>query len=233
MVKTLILVAHPKEQDSLTQAFLKQALTFGNQDIKRRVLSDGQVDGFLPQDEMQDVLQAERIIFQFPLYWYSAPASLHQWLADCLITPYKEKMSAKELGLVVSTGRPESEFALGKKQGYSLSELLRPFAAIADNLGMRMLPYFVIPQFEYQTDKQHQQLLIDYLQYLELPRDYSFSQREEWFINRLAQLTKNKDESHYQQTLSMISQQIAERGERLTELKDEVAMIKNIEEGDL
>lgn len=227
---TLILVAHPEEQDSGTQAFLTQALRFASQEITRRVLPEGQ---FSPQKEMKDVLSANRIIFQFPLYWYSAPAILHQWLADCLITPYKEKLKGKELGLVVSTGRPESEFGLGKKQGYSLSELLRPFVAVADTLGMQMLPYFLIAQFEYMTDQQRQKLLIDYIQYLELSRDSSFSEREHWFVQRLADMTENATDTKSQQTLAALDQQITDRSDRLAELKDEIAMIKNIEEGDL
>ncbi|GEN48049.1 NAD(P)H-dependent oxidoreductase [Ligilactobacillus pobuzihii] len=231
-MKTLILVAHPKEADSGTQAFLKQAVAGTEDNIKRRVLSNDITPGFVPRSEMKDVLAAERIIFQFPLYWYSAPAVLHQWFADCLITPYKEKLHNKELGLVVSTGRPEREFALGKKQKYSLSELLRPFVALADNLDMQMMPYFLISQFEYQTDKEHQKLLIDYLKYLELPKDYSFSDQEKWFMERLGRLASTKNDNE-RQLLNLISQQISDRSERLDEIKDEISMIKSVEEGDV
>lgn len=233
-LKTLILVAHPKEQDSATQAFLKQALTAATDpEIKRRVLQMPNEAGFNAQTEMKDVLAAERLIFQFPLYWYSAPAIMQQWLTDCLLSPYKEKLRGKELGLVVSTGRPLAEFSMGKRQHYSLSELLRPLAAVADNLGMQQMPYFLVAQFAYQTECEHQQLLFDYLQYLELPRDPSFAQREEWWSTNLKRLAQKITDPQKKQTLSLLESQIIERSERLVELKDEVAMIKQVEEGDL
>ncbi len=230
-MRTLILVAHPEEEESGTQRFLAEAIK-DLPNVSRRVLSNEQQKPFQAQAEMHDVILADRIIWQFPLYWYSAPAVLHKWMSDCLITPYKEKLRGKELGIVVSIGRPENEFGMGKKQHYSLSEIFRPFAAIAANLQMTMMPYFVSAQFEYQTEKQHQQLLIDYQQYVELSADFSFSSQEHWYVQRLEHLERQATDPQRQNTLRLIKEQLSARSSHLSELKEEVAMIKNSEEGD-
>ena len=232
-MKTLILVAHPTEQDSGTQAFLAQALESANSsEINRRVLTLPAGGHFNAQQEMQDVLAADRLVLQFPLYWYSAPAVLHQWFEDCLLSPYKEKLAGKELGLVVSTGRPSHEFGLGQRQGYSLSELLRPLAALAIDLGLQLLPPLVIAQFAYQTDQQHQQLLVDYQQYLQLPAGYSFADQEKWWIEQLEQRAAQTTDPKKQQILALLADQFETRSDRLDDLKDELALIKQVEEGD-
>ncbi|GBG95114.1 NADPH-quinone reductase [Ligilactobacillus salitolerans] len=230
-MKTLVLVAHPEVKDSGTQQFLKEAVK-STQNVSRRELVLDQTGTFHANQEMQDVLACDRIIFQFPLYWYSAPALLHQWLADCLVTPYREKLRGKELGLVVTTGRPAAEFAAGKAQHFSLSEILRPFSALALNLGLKELPAFIVAQFAYQTEEQHQQLLIDYCQYLELPADFSFRQQEEWSVERLKKLSRLENDPAAQQLLLQLADLIDERSERLAELKEEIQMIKDVEEGD-
>lgn len=70
--KTLIVVAYPHIADSTTQQFL-QAAVHQTSAIWHHI--DG-LNSLDVQQERQLLAAADRIIFQFPLYWYAAPASL-------------------------------------------------------------------------------------------------------------------------------------------------------------
>jgi len=83
-MQTLIIVSHPTLADSNLQRFLWESLpaegvTWHHLEA---VYPDGQVDR---EAEQQQLLQYDRIIFQFPFYWYSSPALLKQW-QDVVLT---------------------------------------------------------------------------------------------------------------------------------------------------
>ena len=78
-LKTLVIVSHPDIEKSNTQQFLKASAATLSQ------VAWHHLDVNLPFDvpaEQHAIQAADRIVFQFPLYWYMAPASLHQWLTE-------------------------------------------------------------------------------------------------------------------------------------------------------
>ena len=78
-MKTLVIVSHPELSNSPTQQFLKASAT-PLADVTWHHLDAAQP--FAVAEEQAQLLKADRIVLEFPLYWYAAPASLHQWLAD-------------------------------------------------------------------------------------------------------------------------------------------------------
>lgn len=63
------------------------------------------------EKEQQLLLELERIVFQFPMYWYSSPALLKQWEDDVLALGWAygtggTKSYGKELLLAISTAFP-------------------------------------------------------------------------------------------------------------------------------
>lgn len=124
-MKTLIIVSHPEIDNSYTQQFLKRGTELEN--VTWHELAVNQ-----PIDvEIEQRLLAEndRIIFQFPLYWYSSPASLKNWQDEVLSSHLD--LSDKHLGLVISTGLPAEAYQPGGEVGFSLAELTKPFQALA------------------------------------------------------------------------------------------------------
>ncbi len=95
--------------------------------------------------EQELLLAHDRIVFQFPLYWYSSPALLKEW-QDVVLTygwaygAEGTKLHGREFMLAISTGGPEEAYQAGGYNNYSLSELLKPFQATANLTGMRYLP---------------------------------------------------------------------------------------------
>lgn len=69
-MRTLIIVAHPELASSGTQQFLRRGAEL--------VAADWQPlsTDFNVATEQVKLRAAERIIWQFPLYWYSAPGNI-------------------------------------------------------------------------------------------------------------------------------------------------------------
>ena len=90
-------------------------------------------------------LEADLIVFQHPVYWYSAPAIIKHW-EDTVLNrgfAYGEGGSAlhgKDFMLAISTGGPPETYAAGGIHGRPLDEFLRPFEQMARFCGMNYLP---------------------------------------------------------------------------------------------
>lgn len=169
-MKTLVIVAHPRLADSTTQAFLQEGARLAQ--AAWRTVETVQT---------ADLQVAERILFQFPLIWYQAPASLTAWLAAQEMT----RLSHKALGVVVNLGRPLKDYQAGGAVGVSLDALLSPFVALAHTQQMQYLPPFVIAQFAYLDEQARGRLLVAYQQYLSLPQPQHFNDEAAWWLQQL------------------------------------------------
>ncbi|WP_146995614.1 NAD(P)H-dependent oxidoreductase, partial [Schleiferilactobacillus harbinensis] len=87
-MRTLVLIGHPDLAHSGTQAFLQAAagaLTDADEwDISAQGVPDS-AEILRLQGEMR---RYDRLIFQFPLYWYSMPGVFKQWLDTVWTTPF-------------------------------------------------------------------------------------------------------------------------------------------------
>ena len=92
----------------------------------------------------------DRIVLQFPLYWYSSPALLKQWQDDVLAYGWAygstgKALHGKEVAISASLGAPASSYDRSGEYHYELHELLRPFQAMSSLVGMLYLEPFVTP----------------------------------------------------------------------------------------
>lgn len=216
-MKTLVLVGHPEIENSTTQQFLKAAAQ-PLSDVKWTAISEP-----IEVETQQALLkQADRIIFEFPLYWYSAPAILKLW-EDRVLTNHfvveEKALVQKEFGLVVNFSQKESAFVAGGGEEFTLSEILRPYQALAHKAQMKYLPIFSIPQFAYLTDEKRQRLLVDYQVYLSAPAKPSFDQKTDWLLNRL-------EASDFPANSQLVFDEIKNRQAELEDLKFQVSEIK-------
>lgn len=226
-MKTLIIVAHPQLDESVTQQFFYES-TRSLVDVTWQVTGE-QVD---IAKMRQLLLEHDRIIWQFPLYWYSAPALLKQWidevLGDTFALAPEYVLAGKQLGLVVTTATSAADFGAGRSEHFTMSEILRPFEAIATKLKMHYLPPFVVHQFAYQTDKQHQRLLIKYQQYLTLT-DFSFAARSQWLSERLGNLGQRLDGKD-RLVVQAVQERLQDNRDELADLNWTISMMKQEED---
>ncbi|MBI0091337.1 NAD(P)H-dependent oxidoreductase [Lactobacillus sp. M0345] len=229
-MKTLVLVSHPEYDNSMTEAFLKQCQS-DIENVDWVVLDNIQTDfTFDKEQEQQRLKQYDRILFQFPMYWYSAPALMKKYEDDVFtknFIAYEQEgaLKGKEMGIIITLGDPIKDYQVGGREGFSISELLKPYQAIAQRGQMKFLKPFVISQFAYMTDAQKQKLLIDYRSYLTNDNFDSFTSLQKWYINQLTVLKESLDENK-QARMDILIDYLQSNYDQLDELKWEIDLIK-------
>lgn len=211
-MKTLIVLAHPEYEDSNTQQFLI-ASTKNLEDVSIRYLDEEKID---KRKEKELLKEADRIIFQFPMYWYSAPFLLKRWLDevfdDSLIA---NGLKNRELGLVVTMGLSQEDFAAGRSEKFTLSEIFRPFEALANKCQMTYLPIFPVALFPYLSEVNKKKILIDYQMYLTKQNETNFKNKEDWFVSRLESF---KEKSTNQESINHVLESLKDNRETLDDL---------------
>ncbi|AVX09704.1 MULTISPECIES: NAD(P)H-dependent oxidoreductase [Priestia] len=153
-MKTLVLIAHPHIESSRVNKKWKES-ALNQTDVTVHDLYETYCDQ--PIDvkvEQQLLLAHDRIVFQFPLYWYSSPPLLKQWFDEVFTFgwahgPGGTKLTGKEWVLAISIGSPEHSYQAGGYNLFSVSEITKPFQASASLVGMTYLPPFI----EYRSNK--------------------------------------------------------------------------------
>lgn len=228
-MKTLVIVAHPKYTESTTQQLFKESVA-DDENVVWHLITET-ID---PAKEQALLLQADRIIFQFPLYWYSAPAVLKNWQDKVLTTKFATgssySLAGKELGLVVSTGAAQKEFQAGASEQFTMSEILRPYEALANKTKMKYLVPLVVYQFPYLTKIEQQRLFMAYQQYVTNLQFNHFSGQEEWINQRLSQKIEAEQDDKKRLTLQQIQTVLQDNQETLADLTLTASMIKRNED---
>ena len=225
-----MIVAHPEIENSQTQTFLQK----GAQEM---AVTWHHLDTLASLDvtaEQQLLRTADRIIFQFPLYWYAAPASLKQWEDQVLTSNFvygvtEPPLKNKEFGIVVTTGRPLKDFRHGARENITMDEILLPYRVLAQQAQMQIMPAFIIPQFWYQNETQQMQLLIDYQRYLTQVQPDSLANRQTWFANRLQQFATKLPETD-QLMGQLIKDTFEQNKSDLEQLQDTLTLVKQGED---
>jgi glutathione-regulated potassium-efflux system ancillary protein KefG len=224
-MKTLLIVSHPAIDTSLNQQFFKEAsadlpVTWHHLEA---VYPNYEID---LEKELALLSEHQRIIFQFPFYWYSSPAHLKLW-QDTVLSYAGAILEGKELGIVLTTGVAEKEYQAGRKEEFTISEFLRPFQRIAGKFKMTYLEPFVLAQFMYLTKEERYKKLVDYQQYITLSGKKSLLNRIEWFKE---QLTERKSSSQNEQLVDYLITGLEEGKDQIEELDFLLKEIKG-EEG--
>jgi glutathione-regulated potassium-efflux system ancillary protein KefG len=99
--------------------------------------------------EKELLLNHEIIIFHHPVYWYSCPPLLKQWIdlvleAGWAYGPGGDALSGKKLLQIVTTGGPKFSYSEEGSNRHTLREYLLPFEQTARLCKMAYFPPFVI-----------------------------------------------------------------------------------------
>lgn len=99
--------------------------------------------------EVARLLGADRIVLQFPMYWYSTPPLLKQWQDDVL-TPllYLDaetgaKLAGKPIRVATTTGGEPEAYREGGRNMFTVEQLLAPLRAMANRAGFEWEKPFV------------------------------------------------------------------------------------------
>ncbi|MBW3091504.1 NAD(P)H-dependent oxidoreductase [Bifidobacterium sp. 82T10] len=136
-MKTLVLAFHPDLSRSRANAALVRAARELPADAvtvrdEYALYPDGVVDVAVEQRLVED---HDRIVLQFPLYWYSSPALLKEWEDKVLAFgwaygPDGEALRGKQIMVATTAGGPESEYQ-PVDEGATIDEVLSPYRMMA------------------------------------------------------------------------------------------------------
>lgn len=145
-MKILHLVFHPDLSASRVNNAWKKSLEKSKDITVSRDLyaeyPDFQID---IAREQADLLAHDRIVIQFPFYWYSVPPLFKKWIDDVFAYDFAygskgDKLSGKELQIITSVGGPEESYMPGGYNSFSVTEYLRPIQQTAHLCRMVYLP---------------------------------------------------------------------------------------------
>ncbi|CAH0524570.1 glutathione-regulated potassium-efflux system ancillary protein KefG [Vibrio hippocampi] len=160
--KVLVVYAHPEPHNSVVNQMLVEAIK-GLSHVTFRDLYSLYPDFFIDvKAEHQLLLEHDVIVFQHPLYMYSCPALLKEWIDrvvgkgfafgdDCAL-------EGKIWRSVITTGGQKSAFSQTGYNKYPLEQILQPFeltAALCKMHWVEPLVLYWARRVDQQTQQQH------------------------------------------------------------------------------
>lgn len=159
--QVLVILAHPNLKESRINKAWAKALARDPDRITLNDLYGSYPDGDIDVAREQALLRShDRIVFQFPMHWFSAPSLLKQWIDSVLAFgfawgPGADALSGKEFLVATCTGSRYGFYVAGGRNQFTTSEFLRPFQGIANYVGGRYLsPHILHGTFYDLTDEQ-------------------------------------------------------------------------------
>lgn len=144
-MKIIIILAHPNINQSVVNKAWVEAVEKNNPDITVHDIYKSYPDWNIDVVAEQVLLEKyDRIIFQYPLYWYNMPPLLKKWFDEVFAYGWAYgstggKLAGKELGLAVSTGGVETAYV---EDVYgTLSQILKPLESTAKFVNAKYISY--------------------------------------------------------------------------------------------
>ncbi|WP_312399760.1 NAD(P)H-dependent oxidoreductase [Chryseobacterium sp.] len=133
-MKTLIIVIHPHmETSSINKRWIEELNKFPEKYTVHE-LYQAYPDEKIDIKKEQELIESyDKIIFQFPFYWFSSPPLLKKWFDEVLLYGWAYgsksgfKVGEKKIALAISTGIDDEGFSASGKYKYTMKELTRPF----------------------------------------------------------------------------------------------------------
>ncbi|WML60838.1 NAD(P)H-dependent oxidoreductase [Neobacillus sp. PS2-9] len=173
-MKTLVIITHPNlEQSRINRAWMEELEK--HEELTIHTLYEAYPDGKINVENEQKLLEAhDRIILQFPFYWYSTPPLLKQLLDEVLSYGWAygeggDKLHGKELGLAISTFGPADSYQPTGYNHFTMETLTTPLQQTSNLIGTRFMPLFVLNGVAYVTDEQLAQSAKEYVEYVLQP----------------------------------------------------------------
>ena len=181
--KIVILVFHPVLHKSRVNKTLLKAIE-GIDGVSCRYMYDLYPDYQIDIKKEQEVLQQHDIIvWQHPLYWYSSPSLLKEWLDLVMEHGFAygregRALDGKKVLSAISSGGRRNTY--GSKEGvkFSIRQLLTPFEQTVTLCRMKYLPPFVTHGTHLLNQEQIDEAAEDYMRIIEGLRDNAFQETE-------------------------------------------------------
>lgn len=160
-MKTLIVVIHPDINNSvINKRWIEELQQYPDKFYVHQlhqVYPDGRIDVLA---EQQLIEQYDKIVFQFPFYWFNCPPFFKKWLDEVLSYGWAYgsnsgyKLAGKKIALAISAGIDENEYHHAGKYNYPLQVLTSPFELTFLYVKANYRPLFAYYGIELNTSKE-------------------------------------------------------------------------------
>ncbi|NRT71961.1 NAD(P)H-dependent oxidoreductase [Clostridium beijerinckii] len=172
-MKTLVILAHPDIESSKVNKVWKRELLKYPDEITIHELYKEYPDWNIDVLREQNLIETyEKIVFEFPLYWYSYPPILKKWLDDVFTYGWAygskgDKLKRKKFGIAMSIGDKKANYSKEGPITFTVDEIITPFKATAIHVGAISLPYFSIFGSSFNASNEEiEQSAKDYVNYI-------------------------------------------------------------------
>ncbi len=148
-MKTLVIVSHPDIASSVVnKRWIEELNKYSDNYVVHQLYEaypDEKIDVTAEQKRIE---QYDKIVFQFPCYWFNCPPLFKKWLDEVLTYGWAYgsksgyKVSGKKIALAISLGADEEEYRPSEKYKYTLAELTRPFELTFEYIKADYQPLF-------------------------------------------------------------------------------------------
>lgn len=173
--KTLIIVTHPDLAHSVVnKRWIDELNKFPEKYVVYDLYAVYPDDKIDVESEQQLLEKFDKIVFQFPFFWFNCPPLLKQWLDEVLVEGWAfgsdsgYKLSGKKIGMAISTGIDEDGYQPTGRYKYTMEHLLAPFELTFKYIRADYHEPFIFYGMEYQaTSERIEKSTQKYLRYLE------------------------------------------------------------------
>lgn len=144
MSHILVICAHPNLRKSrLNKALMDTAQGIDNVEVHDLYQHYPDFDIDIPA-EQQRLKEAQAVIFLHPIYWYSCPALMKEWIDSVLQQGFAfgkggDKLAGKPWLSAISTGGNEATYCGTGRHFYGVDQFMIPFERTAHLCGMRYI----------------------------------------------------------------------------------------------
>ncbi|MCS4301260.1 NAD(P)H-dependent oxidoreductase [Chryseobacterium sp. BIGb0232] len=174
-MKTLVIVTHPEIEKSVINKRWIEELKKYPEKYTVHQLYEAYPDGKINVAREQELMESyDKIVFQFPFYWFSSPPLFKQWLDEVILHGWAYgsnsgyKLAGKKMTLAVTAGIDDEEYSASGKYKYTMKELLRPYELTFDYIKAQYEDPFVYYGIERDSsDEWIEKSIPMYLEFLD------------------------------------------------------------------
>ncbi len=181
--RILVIFVHPEPDSSIANKVMLENIV----DLEHVTVHDLYAkypDFFIDvQQEHQLLLEHDIIVFQHPLFMYSCPALLKEWMDRVLgkgfAFGHNCALEGKKWRSVVTTGGAKEAFTTSGYNKYLLEEILQPFELTAALCRMEWIKPMALHWARHISSQERKQHAEKYRQWLINPTNNAFEEESE------------------------------------------------------
>lgn len=175
MKKTLVVLIHPDIETSvINKRWINELKKYPDRYVihdLHRLYPDEKIDVAY---EQQLIAAHDKIIFQFPFYWFNCPPLFKKWLDEVLTHGWAYgshsgyQLAGKKIALGISVGINEHDYTASGRYKYTLAQLTAPFEITFDYVRADYKSFFAFYGVEHHaTATRINESAGDYISFIE------------------------------------------------------------------